>query len=126
MEFNASIVSLAKDENNVLVVGFSENESYDNYLTIQYSDDFDEQDSSLNWSKYYLELSNKGGCYSCIKSINLTKSKIEIALNELGAKKFNTNQITVSYFLNDKEYKSLLEGIKIVFDDEISVSLNIF
>jgi hypothetical protein len=125
MKFNASIVNIAKDENDVLVIGFMENESYNNYLTIQYSNDFDEQDLSLNWSKYYIDLSNKGGCYNCITEINIAKNSIEIMLNEHGNKKLKTNQIVISYFLGVKEYANLLETIRTVFEDESKVKLNI-
>ncbi|MFC0181498.1 Immunity protein 10 [Pseudarcicella hirudinis] len=125
MKFNASKVSLTKDENDVWIIGFIENESYANYVIIQYSNDVDEQELSLNWSKYYLELSNFGGSYNCISKINLTKNNLEIILNDSGSKKFNTNQILVYYSLNDLEYKNLLEELKTIFEDENDVTFNV-
>lgn len=123
MKFNASIVNIDKDENNILMIGFLENENYDNYVVIQFSNDFEEQDKSFNWSKYYLELNKVGGCYSCINRINLTKKHIEISLNDYGKRILNYDEININYNISLEEFNKLQKYINIIFKYEEKIVL---
>ncbi len=123
MKFNASVVNISKDENNILMIGFLENENYDNYVVIQFLNDFEEQDKSFNWSKYYLDLSKLGGCYNCINRISLTKKQMEISLNDYGKKILNYDKIGISYDISLEEFTKLQKYINIIFKDEENIVL---
>ncbi len=123
MKFNASVVNIDMDENDVLMIGFLENENYDNYVVIQFSNDFEEQDKSFNWSRYYLELSKLGGCYSCIDTIVLTKKHFEISLNDYGKKILNCDNISISYDISLEDFTKLQKYINIIFKDEEKIVL---
>ncbi|GGD44296.1 hypothetical protein GCM10011514_05290 [Emticicia aquatilis] len=123
MKFSASAVNISKDENDILMIGFLEDENYDNYVVIQFSNDFEEQDKSFNWSKYYLELSKLGGCYSCIDTIILTKKHFEISLNDYGKKVLNYDKISISYDISLEEFTKLQKYINIIFKDEEKIVL---
>lgn len=129
MNFNSSTVSVIYDETEVLIIGFLEDDSYYNQVNIQYQDDFDEQDLSLNWTKYYLEISYKGadcrGAYNCIAKINLTSKSIEIILNDYGKEQLRITDILITFLLDDIKYKNLVNSIETVFKCEKEIEFNV-
>jgi len=116
-EFNASIIDNNKDEQDILIIGFAENEAFENYVLIQFSEDLDEQDSYHNWTKYYLEVSGLGGAYACLSKVFLNKEKIIFTLNNKGVKKFHLETIEIGIVLSTKKWEHLKNTLSDIFKD---------
>jgi hypothetical protein len=118
MELKASLVKCIRDdETDVLLVGF-QNESTDEYVLLQFSDELDEQDILLGWSKYYLDINNLGGDYSCIKRVEINQKNIKIYLNDRGVKKFGFDYISIIFELLEAEYDELKHNMNLIFEEE--------
>lgn len=122
MELNATIVNCTEDENNIIIVGFSNNQDF---VILQYSTEFDEQDLANDWSKYYLEISSFGGSYSCIDMIELYSDSLNIKLNKNGIKKFTTNIINIKFFLLQLQWNKLEIFLVKIFENDKSVNFKV-
>lgn len=122
MELNATIVNCTEDENNIIIVGFSNNQDF---VILQYSTEFDEQDLANGWSKYYLEISSFGGSYSCIDMIELHSDSLNIKLNKNGIKKFTTNIINIKFFLLQARWNELEIFLVKIFENDKSVNFKV-
>lgn len=115
MTFKVSTVNISTDENDIICISFLENTDSGKYLIIQYTDELDEQDIELGWTNYYIEISNLGGSYSCIKSVNWTKDLIEFQFNEIGFKKFHEEQIKIPFDVTSIEWTELNKALSKIF-----------
>lgn len=122
MELNALIVSCVEDENNIIIVGFSNGK---NSIILQYSPDLYEQDLDFDWSKYYLEINSFGGSYSCIGTVELYSDTLRIKLNKNGVMKFNTDVINIKFFLEQAKLGELEMFLIRIFENDKSVNFKI-
>jgi len=102
-------------EDEVLVIGFLENDDYQNQLTIQYQvTDLTSEDEELGHTKYYISVdSNNSGGYGLVAGIDIFPERLIIELNSEGEKVLGFESIEVRY-LSDTFFKlgkMLLEGI---------------
>lgn len=123
--FTASFLSIEKDENGILIIGIANNEDYDKFITIQYSDELDDQDKSFKWTNYYLELSNGKGSYNCLEKIQVSSKRIDFILNEYGQQKLGVELASIENRLSAHNYINLISTLKQIFLNEKTVSLNI-
>ncbi len=113
-------VSISEDENGVLIIGFLQNENYDNYVNVQYVDELDEQDIKLGCTKYYIELNEKGA-YNCLEKVNMEQYSITFILNNKGKEVFKEEYIKIyNHNLISQKWDALKILIPKVFS-EISV-----
>jgi len=122
MELNATTVTCTEDENNIIIVGFSNNK---NFVILQYSAEFDEQDLANGWSQYYLEISSLGGSYSCIDTIELYSDNLNIKLNKNGVKKFTSDFVNIKFFLLEAQWSELEIFLVKIFENDKSVNFKV-
>ncbi len=122
MDFIVTTVNCTKDENDILIVGFQNDQDY---LIIQYSEEFDDQELVNSWSKYYLEINSLGGSYSCIDTIELSLENLVIKFNKNGINKFYIDLVNIEFLLTYVQWKELEIFLTKIFVDEKDVNFKI-
>lgn len=112
LQFEADAVEIEETEFDVLVVGFYAEE---NYLMIQQSLDAEN-------AAYYIERDDQSfGGYGGVEKIGLSQDSIEIVLNETGKENLECDGLKVGFETDDETYRSLVEKLKSVFGDTLTV-----
>lgn len=121
----ANLLEIIVNEDDILIVGFSEDDTYENNVIIQYVEELTDYDIEMGWSKYYLEYSLLDvGAYSCIKSIIIEQSCILLDLNDHGISIFGLESIKIVNKFDNKQLIELVETFKSIFFEE-NIELNI-
>ncbi|MEY3445209.1 MAG: Immunity protein 10 [Bacteroidota bacterium] len=120
-ELVASVYGQAISAGNVLTVGFANDESYSEFLMVQYSDEFDEQDEAFGWTKYYLDTSFCEGDYSCLEKVSLSDFDVVFHLNARGKQHFDVDRLIVRMVLTESEKESAITSLVSIFKDEPDV-----
>ncbi len=123
MELVASVYGQAISEGNVLTVGFANDESYSEFLMVQYSEEFDEQDEAFGWTKYYLDTSFCEGDYSCLEKVSLSGVEIVFHLNASGKQHFDVDRLIVKLLLTESEKEEAISSLVSIFKDESDILL---
>ncbi len=110
-------------EDNVLVVAFAEDESNEDYLMVQFSEELDEQDLRLATTRYFLDSSFAGGASGCISKVELTDGAIIFTLNSKGIRQFGVSMISVQMNFSREEVVLALKLIGEIFEGEPNVTL---
>lgn len=119
MEFRAKEVFAGYDDNDVLIIGFSDNsdESHESiYFMIQAADVYDEQDRESGMDIYYIEKNNPStGGYGGIKSLSLDRTRIVIEFDEKGYQHTKEEVIAIDFDCGSDEYENLRQRLRQVF-----------
>jgi len=119
MKFRAKEVFADYDENQVLIVAFSGLEIQNSeqvYFMIQYSNEYDQQDISLDLSEYYIEKNSQSmGCYGGIKELKLFRNRIQIDLNSIGIEHLKETNIEIEFECNSSEFENLSIRLEQIF-----------
>jgi hypothetical protein len=127
LSFKANILNSYRNEDGIFIIGFAEDDSFEEYLTIQFQEELTEQDVELKWTHYYLELGRTGsGGYDTISEIELNDDNIVFILNSKGINIFNYNKILINFTFDANKLKSIKDTLINYFSNEPEVKLNIF
>lgn len=111
-------VSISEDENDVLYISFLQNESYDNYVIIQYVEELDKQDIELDFTKYYLEIDERGGGYNCLEKVISERYFVTFIFNGKGKEIFKDESLKIYYHnLNSSRWDELKSVMSKVFSE---------
>jgi hypothetical protein len=121
LKFKAEIIEIIRTEDNILVVGFAKDSSYQTFVTLQHQDLISSQDMALGMTKYYIEIGAPvhKGSYNAIKEIDLTRNRLLITFNALGQKEFSF--VGVEITIAPEEYKKILSELTRIFENEKSI-----
>lgn len=124
LHFNASIIN-TNEENEVLTLGFSEDDSFEKYVLIQHQRFPLTLEEKVNgWTTYYVSISplNEGG-YNLISSVKCTETNMLISLNEKGKKILLLESISINY--NKKDFQKIVKpSIIEIFADTNLLAIN--
>ncbi|HQU84377.1 MAG TPA: Imm10 family immunity protein [Pyrinomonadaceae bacterium] len=113
LNFEAEAVEVEENDLGVLVVGFYTEE---NYLMIQQSLD-------INDAVYHIERDDQSyGGYGGVEKIELSRSKIEVQLDETGKETLDCDSINVDFETDDETYELLSEKLKLIFGNSLTVN----
>lgn len=120
LEFYAEEVGIEESEFEVLVVGFYTEE---HYLMIQKNlGKSDEEDAVSGMDSYHIERDDQSfGGYGGVEHIELSRSRIEVKLDETGKANLDCDAVKVEFETDDETYETLTEKLKFIFGDAISV-----
>jgi hypothetical protein len=120
LDFVANTVSAEFDENNVMIIAFSEliDEEPQHYFMIQDMLQYDEQDEELGQDTYYiLRDDQQYGTYGGIHQITLSQTSVYAILDEIGRQALGVTEIKIAFQLPDEEYQNLKARMKAVFGE---------
>ncbi len=120
LEFIANAVSAEFDENDVLIIAFSDliDQEPQHYFMIQDMLQYDEQDEELGQDTYYiLRDDQQYGTYGGIHRITLSSSSVHAELNEVGRQALGVPEIKIAFQLSDDEYENLKAKMEMVFGE---------
>ena len=123
MVFEVLEANIDQDENGVISIGFFQNDNYDNYLIIQFVDDLDEQDEKLGFTKYYVELKERGGAYNCLEKVIVEQNSLLFILNNKGVETFKEENIKIDLSnLAFQQWVTIKNMLPKVFSEVVLVS----
>lgn len=112
LQFEADAVEIEETEFDVSVVGFYAEE---NYLMIQQSLDAEN-------AAYHIERDDQSfGGYGGVEKIELSRGLIEVDLDETGKENLQCDGLKIGFETGDETYRSLVEKLKSVFGDTLTV-----
>ncbi len=123
LKLRSSILNIEKDENDILIIGFSEDDTFKQNLIIQYSEELTDDDIENGWTRYYLEYNNMGS-YSCLDKVTISSRKINFTLNKTGKELFKEDEIEITLQLEKDLLYNLKSTLEKIFEKE-SVKLEV-
>jgi hypothetical protein len=115
--FIAKIIEINNEEDDLTVIGFAQNKSFDKFINIQYTPNQDEQDLKFGWSKYFLEISNHSfDGYNSISKLNLTRNKLQIELAAIALEKTKIKMVEIEFQIEESKFEKLKNLIEMILD----------
>lgn len=113
LHFEAEVVEIDETDLDVLIVGFY---TAENYLMIQQSLEYDEQDRQLGMDTYHIERDDQSyGGYGGVRRINLKRDSIKVELDETGKKNLQSDVIKVDFQTDDETFRLLSKKLSFIF-----------
>lgn len=112
------------DEAEVLIVGFSVDETNEEHLVIQHSE-MDSHDASGGKTSYYFELSKRGGASDCVSRVVLRENRIHFFMNEKGYRQFSTNEVALNLAFSEDDRRLARAYIILIFTNKAGVELQV-
>lgn len=118
LQFETDAVEIEETDLDVLIVGFYTEE---NYLMIQQSAEYDEQDARLGMDTYHIERDDQSyGGYGGVRRVILRRDRIEIEPDETGKQNLQCDGVRVDFRIDDETYGLLTEKLRHIFADALS------
>ena len=129
MKFKAKEIFVGYDENDVLIIGFSENSTEHEkpiYFMLQDSKEYGDQDKQLGMDTYYIEKNDQSmGGYGGIAEVYLERNRIKIELDKNGIDNVKENFVEIVFECGDNEFKNLLKRLDQIFSNgELKTNYN--
>jgi Immunity protein 10 len=117
--FRAEAVENEVLDNEILVVGFYTEE---NYLMIQFTEEFDEQNIKLGMNTYHIERDDQSyGNYGGVEKVFLKRDQIHFTLTAKGKKNMQCEEVLIDFKIGEVEWVDLKASFLKIFGDSVEV-----
>ena len=119
ISFHANYVVITREDwGDVVVLSVDEDLASEQYLVLQASDHYDEQDISLGMDDIYIETCGQGwSWYGNIELFELTTNRVSVQLsNEAAIRMDNDGKVEVTLSLDDTAYANLRKTLRKIFE----------
>jgi len=115
MKFQAKEITADYDEFGILVIYLGGEE---NYLMIQYQDEYDDQEVKLGMNTYHIERDDQSfGGYGGVKNWALKEGLLTIELNPKGQENLKTELLEITFEVDNNTFQKLKKALVTALND---------